>query len=233
MLRTSGARRIVAAAGVAALMGFGAGLADAQQAAFARIAVSEKSVVYVRIQGGELRAAMSAEGLQNAEPVRMRAGATREIEFPEFTLPVPADQLPAGFAPIKASLSWKRTWMPAADGAASPASCVMIEGMLTVSRTDDQKAEWQYVSEVDVRAAANVEKAQPIKLPVADNAKAVISASPAQGELAVGVRLTAGDAPLTDVRKDGKPVQVKVVVADASGAEVASKVGTLADFGFS
>ncbi len=51
--------------------------------------------------------------------------------------------------------------------------------------------------------------------------------------LRVGLRLTLYGAALTDVRKDGKPVQAQMVVADASGAEVASKVGTLADFGFS
>jgi hypothetical protein len=38
---------------------------------------------------------------------------------------------------------------------------------------------------------------------------------------------------LTDVRKDGRPVQVKMIVTDASGAEIASKVGPLSDFGFS
>jgi hypothetical protein len=35
------------------------------------------------------------------------------------------------------------------------------------------------------------------------------------------------------IRKDGQPVQVTMTVADASGAVTASKVGTLADFGFS
>ena len=176
---------------------------------------------------------MSAEGLQTAEPLRMSAGSTREIAFPEFTLPAPVDQLPAGTAPVKASLRWTRTWMPAADAAASPVSCVMIEGVLTVCRTDDRKAEWQYVSEVGVEAAANVEKAPSIMLPVADNMKAVIATVPSKGRLGIGVQLTAGGRPLTDARKDGKPVQVKAAVADASGAEIASKVGTLADFGFS
>ena len=42
MSQGCGRRQIVAAAGVAALMGLGSGLADAQQAAFARIAVSER-----------------------------------------------------------------------------------------------------------------------------------------------------------------------------------------------
>jgi hypothetical protein len=218
---------MVAMACFAALAWLGAGQAAAQAPAFARIAVSEKSVVYVRIQGGELRAAMSVEGLQTAAPVKMCASSTREIAFPEFTLPVPADQLPAGVTPIKASLKWMRTWTTEATPS------IMIDGLLTVCRTDDRKAEWQYVSQVDVEAGASAEKAPSITLPTMDSAKAVLSAAPFPGRLGVGVRLTAGGAELTDVRKDGQPVQVKVVVADASGAEIASKTGPLTDFGFS
>jgi hypothetical protein len=233
MSRTCGKRWVVAAAGVAALAWLGAGRTDAQQAAFARITVSEKSVVYIRIQGGELRAAMSAEGLQTAAPVKMSMSSTRVIAFPEFTLPVPADQLPAGVKAIKATLSWERAWMPAADARASPVSRAMIEGILEVSGTDDQKAEWQYGSVVNVEAAANVEKASSVALPTLDNTKVVLSAEPSEGRLAIGLLLKAAGEVVADVRKDGQPVQAKVVIADASGAEIASKVGTLADFGFS
>jgi hypothetical protein len=227
MLRACGKRRIVATACFAALAWLGGGRAAAQAPAFARIAVSEKSVVYVQIQRGELRAAMSAQGLQTAAPVKMHWSSTSLIRFPEFTLPVPADQLTAGVTAIKAILNWTRTWTTQAT------PCIMIDGLLMVSRTDGRKAKWQYVSQVEVEAGASAEKAPSINLPAMDDAKVVLSAAPVQGRLGVGVRLTAGGAELTEVRKDGQPVQVKVVVADASGAEVASKTGPLTDFGFS
>jgi hypothetical protein len=227
MLRTCGKRLIVAMAGVAALMGIAGRPAAAQLAAYARIAVSEKSVVYVRIQGGELRAAMSVEGLQTAAPVKMSTGSTRMIDFPDFTLPVPADQLPAGVAPIKARLMWMRLWTGGATVAPH------FYGHLTVCRTDDQKAEWEYVSQVNVEAGASAEKAASIKLPALDQAKAVLQAMPSKGTLAIGLEITDGDAMLSDIRKGGQPVQVKMVVTDASGAEIASKVGPLSDFGFS
>jgi hypothetical protein len=211
----------------AALAWLGAGRAAAQAPAFARIVVSEKSVVYIQIQAAELRAAMSVDGLRTAAPVRMCAGSIREIAFPEFTLPVPADQLPAGAAPIKANLKWTRIWTTAATPS------IMIDGLLRVCRTDDRKAEWQYVSQVDVEAGASAEKAPSVTLPTVDNAKVALTAAPFQGRLGVGLLLTAGGAQLTDVRKDGQPVQAKVAVADASGAEIASKTGPLTDFGFS
>jgi glycine cleavage system regulatory protein len=79
----------------------------------------------------------------------------------------------------------------------------------------------------------NWDHAQCIKLPDPADVKASLEATPATGKLSIGLRLTLYGAAMADVRKNGKPVQVKMVVADASGAEIASKVGTLADFGFS
>ncbi|MGD1000893.1 MAG: hypothetical protein ABSA67_09375 [Candidatus Brocadiia bacterium] len=222
MLRSCGKRLIVAVAGVAALMWVGAGCTSAQVSqgpAFARLALSEKSAVCIRIQGGEVRAAMSAEGLQTAEPVKTHT---------EFTLPIPADQLPAGVTAIKANLALMQI-----QTAASAALAPYINGTFRIFRADDQKAEWQFVSAGGGLAGANAEKAPSIKLPDPDKLDASLSATVTGEKLAVGLRVTAGGATLTDVRKDGHLAVVKMVVADASGVEIASKVGTLADFGFS
>ncbi len=222
MSRSCRRTRSVAVAGIAALFLIGAGRTSAQISqgtAFARLAVSEKSVVYVQIQGGEVRAAMSVEGLQTAEPVNTHT---------EFALPIPADQLPAGVTAIKANLALMQV-----QTGASAALLPYIRGTFKVSRTDDRKAEWQYVSAGGGLAGANAEKAPSIKLPNPDKLDASLSATVTGEKLAVGLRVTADGAILTDVRKDGHLVVVKMVVADAFGAEIASKVGTLADFGFS
>jgi hypothetical protein len=219
VLRACGKRMMVAAAGGAALVLIAAGCAGVMPSrktpAFAQIPLSENSAVYIQIQGDELRSAMSVEGAQTAAPVR--AGS-------EFTLPVPADQLPAGVATIKASLLLTQ-FQSGANAA--------IAGQLTVSWTDDRKAEWQYVSQFSVPAGGCWEGAPIIKLPNPADVKASLEATPGTGKLSVGLRLTADGAALADVRKDGQPVQVQMIVADASGAVIASKVGTLADFGFS
>ena len=217
MLRACG-RRLIAAAGVAALTLIGAGCAGVQTApapAFARIVLPGNSAVSILIQGGEVRAAMSDEAAQAAAPVQ--AGH-------EFALPVPADQLPAGVTAIKASVLVTQ-YQSGANAA--------VVGHITLCRTDDQKAEWKYVSQISVPPGPNWDHAQSIKLPDPADAKASLEATPAEGALYVGLRLTLYGAALTEVRKDGKPVQVQMVVADASGTEMASKVGTLADFGFS
>jgi hypothetical protein len=223
---------MVAMAGIAALMWLGAGLAAAQTSqntpVFARIVVSEKSVVYIQIDGSELRAAMSVEGLKTAAPLKWSMESVKQFETGEFALPVPADQLPASVTAIKATL-WTVLLRPSPGAEYAP----HIYGPLTVSRTDDQKAVWQYLSRVCVLGGADAEKAPSIKLPSLDDAKAVLQAAPSRGKLAVGLRIMAGGVLLTDVRKDGQPVQVKMIVTDASGAEIASKVGPLSDFGFS
>jgi len=72
-----------------------------------------------------------------------------------------------------------------------------------------------------------------IQLPTAEKLTLQVTAVPADGKLGVGVRLMADNKEAGGLSQDGKPVQVQMVVADASGIEKASKVGTLADFGFS
>jgi hypothetical protein len=218
----------VAMAGVAALTliwACGAPVRTSQKTPlFARIVLSEKSVVYLQVQTLELRAAMSVEGLRAAAPVKLRLGGPDDLFLSEIALPIPADQLPAGITAIKANLG--RRQVPA----------FRLEGQITVCRTDDRKSEWQYVSQTDVWVDANAEKSGLIKLPNFDKLKAVLGTKLSDGKLGVGLRITDGDAtfyPLTDVRKEGQPAQVKMIVADASGTQIASKVGTLADFGFS
>ncbi len=230
MLRTCGKGLIVAAGvaslGVAALVLIYAGCEDvptSQNApVFARIAVSGKSVVYIQIQSGELRAATSVEGLQTAAPVK--SFVVNESMFGDVALPVPADQLPAGVTAIKMNLRLVKPWS-------------YLRGQFTVSRTDFRKAQWQYVSEVGdkplFQAGANAKKAPSIKMADLDNVKAVLATQPSKGRLAVALQIMAGDVRLTDVRKDGQPAQVRMVVTDAAGARIASKVGPLSDFGFS
>ncbi len=151
MRRIRSKRLIVAAACAAALSLIGAGCAGVQTSkapAFARIALSENSAVSIQIQGDQLRAAMSDAEAQAAAPVK--AG-------PEFTLPVPADQLPAGVTAIKASLSLTQ-YQSGANAA--------IVGHLTVCRTDAEKAEWKYVSQLSVPAGPNWDHAQTSSCPI-------------------------------------------------------------------
>jgi hypothetical protein len=231
MLRTRGKRLIVAMAGVAALTLIGAAPGAGQQTpAYVRINVFVKSTVYLEFQGNDLRAAMSVEGLRTAQPAKMlvlKAGDPGE-NYPEITLPIPADQLPAGIKAVKATCAFPRS---------GHVSGVMMDGLayvhIAIYRTDGNKTQWEYDLAPGSQTGPSPESAPVIQLPNLDNVKARLEATPTRGKLAIGLRVTDGTAELTDVRKDGRPVQVKMTVADASGAEIASKAGTLADFGFS
>jgi len=234
MLRTCGKRLMLAVVGVAAVIGLGAG-PDAKQPSqktplLAQIVVSEKSVVYIQIQGRELRAATSVEGLQTATPVKGRGTDASSSPYAkyQFTLPVPADQLSTGITAIKENLTLAGAYK---NMSSKPEPYIISQ--LTISRTDDQKAEWQYMSNGGAWPGPTWEKAPFIKLPALDRAKAVLRAVLWQGKLGVGLQIADGEAGLSDIRKGGQAVQVKMVVADATGAEVASKVGALTGFGFS
>jgi hypothetical protein len=221
----------IAMAGLAALALAAAAPADGpsgQNAAYLRIAVSEKSVVYLQVQGLELRAATSVAGLQSAEPMKMRLFGGTAAQAREFALPIPADQLPAGTSAVKLGL-WLDRRQPDPKSPPGP----YFTGKLTLCRTDDQKAQWQYVTSLGSMAGAEPEKAPSIRLPSLDDLKLTVTAVPSQGRVAVGLTVSSGSMVLSEVRKDGKPVQVSVSVMDSAGATIAQKSGTLADFGFS
>ncbi len=114
---------------------------------------------------------------------------------------------------------------------AAPAPYVL--GQLKVCRTDAAKTKWQYVSQIVPWAEANADQATFFKLPSPADVKADLETKPSVGKLGIGLRLTAGGAAVTDVRKDGRPIRIRMTVTDASGVEIASKIGTLSDFGFS
>jgi len=170
--------------------------------------------------------------LQVAAPVKMRGPRRQRADVLRIHAACSCRSTPAGVTAIKANLVLMQAPTSAA-AAPTPYIYGQLTGQLTVSRTDDQKAEWQYVSQVGVWAWSEAEKSPSIKVPNPDNVKASLDAKPSRGMLAIGLRIGTPFAILTDVRKDGQPVQVKMVVTDASGAEIASKVGPLSDFGFS
>ncbi|MGD0999592.1 MAG: hypothetical protein ABSA67_02730 [Candidatus Brocadiia bacterium] len=210
---------IVAVAGILALALIGAGVLDVtQKTGYVRINVSDKSAVWLEFKGAELRAAASAEGLKTAEPVALRVLANQVAQSSEFSLPIPSDQLPKGISAVKGTFTRFGN---------------RVQGQLGICRTDEQKYIWQ----CDVRIASSTGNtavaARTMQLPSLDKIALTVSATPSNGKLGVGVRLTAGINQLSGVRKYGKPVLVQVSVTDASGNEVSARKGPLTDFGFS
>ncbi len=120
---------IVAIAGIMALTLAGAGLFSGKPGA--RLCPDQRLRQERRlagIQGASLRAAASAEGLKTAEPVPLRALNFQTSQSGEFTLPIPADQLPAGISAVKGSFTRTRN---------------SVSGQLGICRTDAQKIVWQ------------------------------------------------------------------------------------------
>jgi len=210
---------IVAIAGIMALTLAGAGLFSGKQGpGYLRINVSDKSAAYLEFEGAALRAAASMEGLKTAEPLPLRALNFRAAQSREFTLPIPADQLPAGVSAVKGIFT--RTGSN-------------VSGQMGICRTDAQKVVWQCDAGILSGTGDHAEAAPAIQLPSLETLALVVTGAPSNGKLGIGVRLAAGDNPVTGVLKDGKPVPVQVSVTDAAGKEVAARNGPLADFGFS
>lgn len=200
--------------------------------AYVRINVSEKTSVYLVFQGSEVRAAMSAEGLKVAAPIKLGAMASPQ----EITLPIPADQLPAGITAVKASFTlYPLLEQVSGSGALTKIFLFRMSlCQMSICRTDEHKAEWEYVVQGVFQPGDSADRAAAIRLPSLDKLAISVVGRSRNGALGVGVRLLpAGTTEMIEVRKDGKPVDMQVAVLDASGKEVASKTGPLTDFGFS
>ncbi len=210
---------ILAIMGIMALTLIGAGVLNGSaKPGYVRINISDKSAVYLEFEGGGLRAATSAEGLQTAKPVPLRGVNNLAPQSGEFTLPIPADQLPEGISAVKGTLARIRN---------------NISGELGICRTDAQKVVWQCDVGIMSRTSDQAGAAQPILLPSLDKLTLAVTGVPSHGKLGVGVRLMAGNNPLSGVLRDGKPVSVQLSVMDSAGKEVAARQGPLTDFGFS
>ncbi|MGO8702965.1 MAG: hypothetical protein ACLQVA_04030 [Candidatus Brocadiia bacterium] len=210
---------IVAIAGIMALTLAGAGLFSGRQTpGFVRINVSDKSAVWLEFNGASLRAAASVEELKTAEPVPLHARGFQRSQSGELALPIPADQFPAGISAVKGSFTRTRN---------------SVSGQLGICRTDAQKVVWQCDVGVLSKTGNRADAAPAIPLPSLERLALIVTGEPANGKLGIGVRLAAGDNPVTGVLRDGKPVPVQLRVTDAAGKEVAARKGPLADFGFS
>jgi hypothetical protein len=210
---------IVAILGIIALTLAGLGLFSGKQApGYVRINVSDKSTVYLEFEGAALRAAASVEGLKTAEPVALRAVGFQASRSAEFTLPIPADQLPAGISAVTGIFT--RTGNN-------------VSGQLEIRLTDAQGIVWQCDATVGARLGDRADAGPSIQLPGLEKLVLNVTAGPSNGKLGIGVLLTGSDHRVRDVLRDGKPVPVQVSVTDAAGKEVAARNGPLADFGFS
>jgi len=230
--------------GLAAVLLLGAGtLPAAGSPIYTRINIPPRTTVYVQFQGSEMRLATSVLGLKDAEPVSAtRAGATFAV-FPEVTLPLTADELPRGWSKVRAAIylyavqtglrSETRIWHVSA--AVGPVlTCPersRRSGVEGPSLSDTGGALWTYWFPVSAPTAAEPRSAPAWQIPNPTALRLTVMTHKARGRVGVVVRLTAGTAEVYDVQKNGKSVEVQVMVRDADGNGIASERGPLRKFG--
>jgi len=211
----------------AALVLFSAPLAAAP--AYSRLQVSPTTIVYAQFELGQLRMATTVAGLKTAKAIKAKQSTPDSLVFPEVSLPVSADALPAGVSRVRAVLYLRllttgdpstrsRTWY--------------AYGVVGPSRADQDGALWTYWFNVGAPVGAQPEQAQVMRVPDPGDLKLSVVAKAQRQEIGVGVRVTAGAAELYDIQKSGQTAQMRVLVRDADGNGIASERGPLSQFGF-
>jgi len=198
-----------------------------------QIVVSRKTIIYVQCRagkgGGEMRLATSSEGLTTASPIRTSvSGGTKNAfdQFPEVTLPVPAEDLPDQVRQVNLSLRWIRGDQPKLVGGlrilhgpreGGGESCEYLQRIYNLLPITPNPG---YVPEIRM---ADMTK---LRLDVA------VNATIGSGQIGVAVKLMGGDVAIHDVKRKGVSIPVLVRILDSQKKEVARRSETLNEYGF-
>ena len=197
--------------------------------AYTRIRISPTTTVYAEFNRSLLRLATTVAGVKSATPLKAKQSAQDFLVFPEVSLPVAADALPAGCIKVRAIL-YLRLLPTGVPGSAN--RTWHAYGIVGPSRTDEEGALWTYWFRVEAPTGAKPEQAQVMQVPDPGGLRLTVVAKAQQREIGVGVRVMAGAAELYDIQKSGHAPQAHVLVRDADGNGVASERGPLSKFGF-
>lgn len=211
-------------------------LAAAEKPVYARIAVSPQTTVYVQFLGPKMRIATTVPGLKSAKIVdsrdlgRQGPSENDYAQFPEVALPVPAKQLPEGFAKMTAQFEVTRFGGRGPSGA--PQSYVY--GSIGLSKPDKAKAKanWTYTMSVSQEGAASPVDAKPIRIPAMSNLALDLTAKVAGRKVGAGITVKAGTLEVGDIRKNGRSADAEVRILDGAGKVVDSSKGPIGKFGF-
>lgn len=190
---------------------------------------------YLRVQGRELRVAATQEELDTATPVKaahaesFHAGPNEMIQvysFPEVTLPEPAPGVTA-----KATLSYQRIARSRASAKASLHGG--LGGEFRLTRKDDTGATWTYIT--SAFASPNERPGQDapsLDLPDPSKLALTIETKIEGTKAAIGLRVKSGNAAVSNIFKNDKPVPARLEVLNRDGKSVHAQRGDLEKFGF-
>jgi hypothetical protein len=197
---------------------------------FVRIRVSPKAVVYVQSSQGEMRMATTGAGLRTAKPIKAKRRSSDYTQFPEVTLPVPAEALPAGFTKVTAELDFDRISLLGPVGRGVQTTYVF--GTLGLCQKDKAGATWIYAMRYNAQPGRSLVEAPEIQVAQLSPLRLEVIAKVSRKRLGAGVHVWSGKTEVDDILKNGKPAEVQMRILDDRGVAVVAAKGPLAKFGF-
>lgn len=199
---------------------------------FCRIRVDAKTIVFVAGDGEQLKMATTLEGLARAEPTRAshsaERGQTVYSSFPPVTLP--KQEAAGNAAPdVTARWSYRVTNLPN-----RPPRHTLFAS-LNVSRVDAQGDTWTFRESLGTSLSSEGPiNAPTMELADLDDLELQVSIHDAGAPRAFGmvVQLKAGNAAISDVRRNGMEVRAEVQVVRRDGAVVQRDTRPLRGLGF-
>jgi hypothetical protein len=200
------------------------------KAVYGKLILFKDCVLYAKAEGDTMRFATGPEGLNDAPIIKGRSDRNG-IWFNDVSIPIPAEGVPQGFSGASGRFYfYTKRVVKDADG-----SYQFIPGTvatLWLSSLDDRNIRWDYVFQPKMDMLGELDQAPEAHGDLSEGINLDIALTSADSDVYVGLHLASGNLPMENIMRNGSPAPVEVALFGPDGEQVASKTGTLADFGF-
>jgi len=199
---------------------------------YLRLRVSPETMVYAQFVGSELRMATTPAGLKTATPVKGTKSDDRYVNFPSADFPLRDGQAAAGWSKIAATF-FVMTRDGGKEGDTGSAPRYVGAGLLLSKQ--EPGALWSYNDVAEGSQAGTAPDTAPVvEIPQAEPIFLYIVCQPGREKnMGIALSLKSGKSDVSNVSRDGKPVEAALKVWDAQGRAVVEAKGPLSKFGFS
>lgn len=194
---------------------------------YLKIVTGPDSQVLAQFKDKELRLADGEDGLRKAKTIESKSQRGTRL-FKSVAIPAPKDGWPSGIKTVTGDFQLRQY-------KSRGQTRNILYGTLKVSSKSEDGATWDYLQRVGVQLQSDPKRATALS--VLDPTKLALNVKAQKKgkarNIGIALTLTAGNAQLSDIRKDGKPLQAKVQVLDSKGKDIKTTKGYLSNFGFS
>jgi hypothetical protein len=199
-----------------------------------RMVLGDETSFVIRLTGDRMRMARSVEGLANAELIRgthrLAGDGVYLANYPARFLPIAEDELPENTQWVQVGLTLQIVPETIRDRAPELRNTLMIQW--TVWGGDERRGRWQLDAFDTVRFEPDAHAAPEVTVPRLDDLDLAMTTGvdPEAMTLGVSLLLRSQDLPVTQLLRNGRPIEANVRITDGEGRLLTEETDDLSAF---